>query len=278
VNAYGRAMTEETEPQTDEAPAAIPPVVILVEPQLGENIGMAARAMANFGLSELRLVKPRDGWPQESASKAASGALFIIEGVRVFARLEEAIGDLTHVYATTARARGMLKPVATPETAAREMHEMAAAGGRCGLMFGRERWGLENDEVALADALCIAPVNPQFASLNIAQAVLLLGYEWFKQREVTSLGRVTRFEKLAGEGLGWREDATRPATKQELIGFFEHLEGALDAVGFFWPPEKRPSSVRNLRNIFHRLQATEQDVRTLRGVVAALAKGPSGKR
>lgn len=271
-------MTEETEPQTEGAPAAIPPVVILVEPQLGENIGMAARAMANFGLAELRLVRPRDGWPQESAARAASGALFIVEGVTVFERLEEAIADLTFVYATTARARGMLKPVATPETAARAMHDRAAAGGRCGLLFGRERWGLNNDEVALADALCIAPVNPQFASLNIAQAVLLLGYEWFKQQEVRSLGRVTPFEHLEGEGLGWRQQATRPATKAELIGFFEHLEGALDAVGFFWPPEKRPSSVRNLRNIFHRLQATEQDVRTLRGVVAALARGPSGKR
>ena len=255
------------------------PVIILAEPQLGENIGTAARAMANFGLYELRLVRPRDGWPSEAADKAASGALFVTQKAQVYDRMEEAVGDLTRVYATTARPRDMLKPVVTPETAARQIHQQAQNGqGRCGLLFGRERWGLNNDEIALCDAICMAPVNPDFASLNIAQAVLLLGYEWFKQGNADSLGRVTEFDGLAGEGLGMNAKNTRPATKKELIGFFEHLEKALDESGFLWPPEKRPNMVRNLRHMFQRLQATERDIKSLRGIVASLSKGPMRKR
>lgn len=255
------------------------PVVILAEPQLGENIGTAARAMANFGLHELRLVRPRDGWPSVTADKAASGALFVTQGAVVFDTMEEAVGDLTYVYATTARPRDMLKPVVSPQTAAGQIHERSRLGeGRSGLLFGRERWGLNNDEIALCDAICMAPVNPEFASINIAQAVLLLGYEWFKQGNQGSLGRVTEFDGLNEEGMGMGAKDTRPATKKELIGFFEHLEGALDHSGFLWPPEKRPNMVRNLRHMFHRLQATEQDVRSLRGIVASLSRGPVGKK
>ncbi len=255
------------------------PVIILAEPQLGENVGMAARAMANFGLYQLRLVRPRDGWPSESANKAASGAVFVTQNAIVYETMEEAVGDLSYVYATTARPRDMVKPVVAPETAARQIHERTrASGGRVGLMFGRERSGLENDEIALCDAICMAPVNPDFASINIAQAVLLLGYEWFKQGNNDSLGRVTQFDGLTGEGLGMNAKDTRPATKKELIGFFEHLEQALDASGFLWPPEKRPNMVRNLRHMFQRLQATERDVKSLRGIVASLSKGPLRKK
>ncbi len=255
------------------------PVVILAEPQLGENIGTAARAMANFGLYELRLVRPRDGWPSPDADKAAAGALFVTQNALVFETLEEAIGDLTYLYATTARPRDMVKPVVTPQTAGEQIHKRAMEqGGRSGLLFGRERWGLSNDEIALCDAICMAPVNPQFASINIAQAVLLLGYEWYKQLPQGSLGRRTEFDGLAGEGMGMAAKKSRPATKEELIGFFEHLEGALDEAGFLWPPEKRPNMVRNLRHMFHRLQASEQDVRSLRGIVASLSRGHRGKK
>ncbi len=255
------------------------PVVILAEPQLGENIGTAARAMANFGLSEMRLVRPRDGWPSESADKAAAGALFVTQNAIVYDSMEEAVGDLTYVYATTARPRDMHKPVVSPQSAAREIHQRSKAGeGRSGLMFGRERWGLNNDEIALSDAICMAPVNPEFASINIAQAVLLLGYEWFKQGNSGSLGRRTQFDGMDGEGMGMAAKDTRPATKKELIGFFEHLEKELDHAGFLWPPEKRPNMVRNLRHMFQRLQATEQDVRSLRGIVSSLSRGPVSKK
>ncbi len=255
------------------------PVVILAEPQLGENIGTAARAMANFGLHELRLVRPRDGWPSETADKAASGAVFVTQNAIVYDSMEEAVGDLTYVYATTARPRDMVKPVVTPQTAALQIHQRAREqGGRTGLLFGRERWGLNNDEIALCDAICMAPVNPQFASINIAQAVLLLGYEWFKQGHEGTLGRQTQFDGLVEEGMGMAAKDTRPATKKELIGFFEHLESALDETGFLWPPEKRPNMVRNLRHMFQRLQATEQDIKSLRGIVASLSRGPRRKK
>ena len=255
------------------------PVVILAEPQLGENIGTAARAMANFGLQEMRLVRPRDGWPSETADKAAAGAVFVTQNASVYDTMEEAVGDLTYVYATTARPRDMHKPVVSPQSAARQIHERTKVGeGRSGLMFGRERWGLNNDEIALSDAICMAPVNPEFASINIAQAVLLLGYEWFKQGSTVSLGRRTQFDGMDGEGMGMAAKDTRPATKKELIGFFEHLEKELDHAGFLWPPEKRPNMVRNLRHMFQRLQATEQDVRSLRGIVSSLSRGPVSKK
>lgn len=246
------------------------PVIILVEPQLGENIGTAARAMANFGLSELRLVRPRDGWPSEKAVSAASGADFIIESAQLFATLGDAIGDLNCVYATTARVRDMVKPVLSFSGAAEDVAAKLEAGERAGVLFGRERAGLTNDEVALADSIIMAPVNPDFASLNMAQAVLLYGYEWHKAGESEKLGRETPFDGPGTPGLNLR--ASRPATKEELFGFYEHLEHELDASGFLTLMEKRPRMVRNIRNMFQRMCPTEQEVRTLRGIVAALTR------
>ncbi|WP_342642466.1 RNA methyltransferase [Rhodoligotrophos ferricapiens] len=250
------------------------PIVVLVHPQLGENIGAAARAMANFGLSELRLVEPRDGWPNPQAGRNASGADSIIEGARVFATVEEAIADLTYVLATTARRRDMIKPILTPETAARASAEKLAAGGRVGILFGPERTGLESDHVALADAIVMAPVNPRFASLNLAQAVLLVGYEWFKQAGEERLGRETPVDPAGQEGLQVVE--TRPATKAELLNFFTRLETALTRSGFLYPPEKAPIMIRNLRNLFSRAALTEREVRTLHGIVSSLTREKRG--
>ncbi len=250
---------------TTAAPA---PAIILVEPQLGENIGQAARAMANFGLTELRLVAPRDGWPNEKAVAAAAGATALVEQAKLFPTLAEAIADLHFICATTARVREMIKPVLSPESAVKTIATHAAEKQRCGILFGRERSGLENDEVSLADALVIAPVNPAFASLNLAQAVLLIGYEWRKLTAGTTLGRGTQFETPAVEGLG-RGKAV-PATRGELMDFFGHIEGELTLAGFFKTDEKRASMVRNIRNMFERASLTGQEVRTLRGIVAAL--------
>lgn len=235
------------------------PAVILVAPQLGENIGTAARAMLNFGLTDLRIVRPRDGWPNERARAAASGADIVIDNVQLFDRTADAVAGLDYVVATTARPRDMVKPIFTPETAAARMREAFAGGGRAGLLFGPERTGLENDDLALADALMMVPVNPAFASLNLAQCVLLMSWEWHKAGDTTEAERI-------------EYQQTRPANKEELLGFFEHLEGELDRFGFLKPPEKRPSMIRNLRNMFQRAGLTEQEVRTLRGVVAALTR------
>ncbi len=250
--------------------ATLAPCVILVEPQLGQNIGTAARAMANFGLTDLRLVAPTNGWPNEHAIKAASGADIIIEQASVFDTVEEAVADLNFVVATTARKRDMVKPVLTPETAAAEMHGRLGRGEQAGILFGRERFGLTNDQVVLADALIIAPVNPDFASLNLAQAVLLIGYEWFKLKSTGGLGRETEVETAAREGLGVRD--SRPANREELVGFFERLEHELDEGGFLRPPEKRPTMIRNVRNMFTRANLTEQEVRTLHGLLSSLIR------
>lgn len=247
------------------------PAVILMEPQLADNIGMVARAMANFGLDELRLVAPRDGWPNEKARIAASGANYVIDDAAPFDRLADATADLTWICATTARQRDLRKPVLTPEQAVTEMSRRIARGERCGVLFGRERNGLETSELAYADALVMIPVNAEFASLNLAQAVLILGYTWMLKRDDHSLGRVTTYEKPLQTGLNMGDD--RPATKEEQLGFFEHLEGELDRLGFFNPAERRPAVVRNLRTLFTRLGPTAQEVRTLRGVVATLAHG-----
>ena len=235
-----------------------PPCIILCEPQLGENIGTAARAMANFGLRELRLVNPRDGWPSEKARAAASRADHVIEAVQVFDSVEAAVADLGFVFATTARSREIAKPVRGPDEAAVTATRLGAGGTRTGYLFGRERWGLNNDEVALADEIVTLPVDPDFASLNIAQAVLVCAYEW---------------RLKANDGaLPFRldEEQNPPASKDDLLRLFEHLEGALDTVNFFRPVEKRPSMVRNLRNILQKASLTDQEVKTLRGVVAAL--------
>jgi tRNA/rRNA methyltransferase len=246
------------------------PVFILVRPQLADNIGMVARALANFGLEELRLVSPRDGWPNEKARIAASGANFIVDEARAFPALEEALGDLNWVAATSARQRDLVKPVLTPEQAVAEVRQRMAEGQRCGIVFGPERNGLETDEIANADAVVMAPVNPNFASLNLAQAVLLLGYEWMKQAGSGTLGRVTAYEEALQPGL--RTRGSPPASKEDLIGLFEQIEGELDRLGYFKPPEKRPSMVQNMRTMFTRMGATEQEIRTLRGIVKALVQ------
>jgi tRNA/rRNA methyltransferase len=252
------------------------PAILLVEPQLPDNIGMVARAMANFGLDDLRLIAPRDGWPQEKARIAASGANYVIDDATAHPTLEAAIADLNWVAATTARQRDLRKPVLTPELAIAEIERRTAEGQRCGLLFGRERNGLETSEVAVADAIVMIPVNTRFASLNLAQAVLLLGYEWLKASGHASLGRVTTYESPLVTGLRLGDD--RPATKDELLGLFEHLEAELDRLGFFNPPHKRPAVVNNVRTMFTRLGITEQEVRTLRGIVATLAKGKGHSR
>ena len=248
-----------------EGPA---PAIVLVEPQLGENIGTTARAMANFGLTDLRLVRPRDGWPNEHARKAASGADWILEGARVFDGAAAAVADLTHVYATTARPRGMVKPVITPEQAGEDMRARLARQETVGLLFGQERFGLRNEEVALAHEIVMAPVDPAFASLNIAQAVLLLAYEWFKG-EATTLGQATPQEP-ALSGPHTPSGGSSPATASELEGLFKHLEGELTDCGFLRPPEKVPSMMQNIRSMFLRAALTEQEVRTLRGMVSGL--------
>jgi tRNA/rRNA methyltransferase len=247
------------------------PAVILVEPQLADNIGMVARAMANFGLDELRLVAPRDGWPNEKARIAASGANFVIDDAAAYPALDGAIGDLNWIVATTARQRPLRKRVLTPEDAATEMRQRIAKGERCGFLFGRERNGLETGEIANADAIVMIPVNSRFASLNLAQAVLILGYAWMRESGRASMGRVTTYETPLQAGLNLGTD--RPATKEELLGFFEHLESELERLGFLYPPHKRPVMVQSIRTMFSRTVLTEQEVRTLRGIVATLAYG-----
>jgi tRNA/rRNA methyltransferase len=252
------------------------PSVMLMEPQLPDNIGMVARAMANFGLDDLRLVAPRDGWPNEKARIAASGANYVIDDASAFPTLEASIADCNWLAATTARQRDLRKPVMTPIEAVAEMRRRIAAGERCGVLFGRERSGLETDEVAHADALIMIPVNSRFASLNLAQAVLILGYEWMRGSDAQSLGRVTTYEKPLESGLYLGDD--RPATKEELLGFLKHLEDELDRLGFFNPSHKRSTVIRNLHTMYARMGATEQEVRTLRGIVATLAKGKGHAR
>ncbi|MBO3760646.1 RNA methyltransferase [Ciceribacter sp. L1K22] len=232
------------------------PVIILVEPQLGENIGMVARAMANFGLWELRLVNPRDGWPSEKARSAASKADHVIDATQVYETLEAAIADLNFVYATTARERDGFKPVRSPVVAASTLRAKFSGGERTGILFGRERWGLTNEEVALADEIVTFPVNPAFASLNIAQAVLLMSYEWMK----------SGMEDLAETRFTASEQ--RPATKDHLIGLFEQVEEALDARGYFRPEGKKPRMIENLRAVLSRRAFTEQEISVLRGVFA----------
>ncbi|SLN56442.1 RNA methyltransferase [Oceanibacterium hippocampi] len=237
------------------------PAIILVEPQLGENIGAAARAMLNFGLTDLRLVKPRDGWPNPRAKALASRADMVIDNARLFDSTAEAIADLSRVYATTARQRDMSKRVATPAEAADEMRAAYQAGATCGVLFGGERAGLHNDDIVLADTVLTVPLNPAFASINLAQAVLLIGYEWFQTGGIEPAS-VT----------GSRE--APPASKADLVHLFEHLEDELTESGFFDPtPGKKPVMVRNLRNMLQRAGFTEPDVRTLRGVIKSLAQG-----
>lgn len=255
------AGTDRTKPKLEGGPA-----IVLVRPQLAVNIGMCARAMANFGLSDLRLVSPREGWPRTGARRkgayaAAAGAVHLLEAARVFNSVEAATADLTYVYATTARERGQGKPVFVPGQAMPTTAARMGEGEQHGLLFGPERTGLDNDEVALADAILTFPVNPAYASLNLAQAVLLCGYEWHRAAH----GDAAPFEL---------PERSPPAQREMVLSFFEFLEGKLDTAGFFRPATKRPVMQRNLRNMFHRMELTQQDVRTWWGMVVRLAEGP----
>ncbi|MGM4917177.1 TrmJ/YjtD family RNA methyltransferase [Tardiphaga sp. 813_E8_N1_3] len=251
--------TDSTKAHTD----LVGPVVILVEPQLGENIGMCARAMGNFGLTRLRIVNPRDGWPNVHARRAASGADHILDKVELFDTVEAAVADCTLLFATTARAHDQAKPVVAPEAAAAETIAHVATGATAGILFGRERYGLQNEEVALANRIITFPVNPAFASLNLAQAVLLCGYEWFKQATSNALPYAM-------------PERSEPASQHQMSAFFENLVGELDKVEFLRPPEKRDTMLVNLRNIFTRMEPTKQDMHTLHGVVMAIAEGRKG--
>jgi tRNA/rRNA methyltransferase len=235
------------------------PVIIMVRPQLGENIGMAARAMLNCGLSTLRLVAPRDGWPSERAQRAASGADIVLEKAELFDTVGEAVADLERVVATTARNRELTQRIVTARRAASDVRAWIGQGDRVGILFGPERTGLENDDMVHADtALCI-PLNPQFSSLNVAQAVLLVSYEW------AAAGDATPGERMA-------DHATRPATKDELENLFAHLERALDQSGFLRNKDNRSSMVLNLRALLQRAAMTEQEARTFHGVIKFLSK------
>ncbi|MCI4589048.1 TrmJ/YjtD family RNA methyltransferase [Sphingobium sp. BYY-5] len=228
------------------------PVIVLVRPQLGENIGKAARAMLNFGLTEMRLVSPRDGWPNPDAGPAAAGADVVLDGAQVYETLADAVADCAHVYATTVRKRGVTKPVVTPEEAAREIH---TAQGRSAFVFGPERSGLETDDVALARKIVTVPINPEFGSLNLAQAVILCAYEWSKQAHLEQ-PTVT--------------DLLEPAPQVELEGMIGQLNTLLEKVGYFFPPDRAPATKLTLRNLLTKPGWNHLEVRTLRGVLSHL--------
>ena len=248
-------------PSKASRPSAGAPIVILVRPQLGENIGMAARAMLNCGLGELRLVAPRDEWPNMKAERAASGADAVLEGARVFDDVAAAVADLHRVYATSARNRELTQRIAPPREAAAEMAGAIAAKRRVGLMFGPERTGLDNADLAHADTVITIPLNPAFSSLNLAQAVLLVAYEWSQ-----AVGGIGATKLSTGD--------SAIASRGELEEFVQRLEAELDAAGFFKVAEKRPRMMLNIRALFSRAQATDQEIRTLHGIVSELV----GKR
>ena len=228
------------------------PVFVLVRPQLGENIGKAARAMLNFGLTELRLVAPRDGWPNPSAGPAASGADIVLEKAQVFDSVADAVADCAHVYATTVRKRGLVKPVVTPEVAAQEIH---ASQGRVAILFGPERSGLETDDVTIARKIVTVPINPEFGSLNLAQAVILVAYEWSKHVALESPPLV---------------DLDPPAPQVELEGLIGHLDDMLADTGYFFPPDRVHVTKRTLRTVLTKPAWNANEIRTLRGVLSAL--------
>jgi tRNA/rRNA methyltransferase len=237
------------------------PAIILVAPQLAENIGAAARAMLNCGLTDLRLVRPRPTWPHPRAVAAAAGADAVLDKARVFASTAEAVADLNYVYATTARPREGVRVVVTPRAAAGEIRERLTRGERSGFLFGPERTGLENDDVNVADALLTVPLNPDFSSLNLAQAVLLASYEW----------RMSGDQTAAQQLVTGRAEA---ANKDEVLAFFARLEAELDDCGFLRNTEMRPTMIRNIRNIFHRAGLMAHEVRTLQGIVTGLTQRP----
>lgn len=240
----------------------IQPAIVLVRPQLGENIGKAARAMLNFGLTELRLVTPRDGWPNPDAGPSASGADIVLDNARVFETTEEAVADLNHVFASTVRGRDITFPVVTPGEAAKQIHETTARGARSGILFGPERSGLENEDVVLADTILTVPVNPEFGSLNLAQAVILIAYEWHNQKDDTP---AVQFPDDSGPYEG-------PATKEELISFLEYLEEELESRSYFFPAIRKDAMTKTLRAIFQNADLTSQEVRALWGVIKGLVR------
>ena len=236
------------------------PTFVLVRPQMGENIGAAARAMLNFGLARMRLVDPRDGWPSPKAVAMASGAAGrVLDHAGVFATTSDAVGDAAFVFATTARGRDLTKPIVTPERAMEQARALIASGQKVAFLFGPERTGLENDDIALANAIISIPVNPEFPSLNLAQAVLLCAYEWQRQGsdtppEVLALGRTERASAL------------------EVKHLADHYEDRLEAAGFFFPATKAEGMKLNLRNLWSRMPLTRADVQTLHGALRQLLR------
>lgn len=235
------------------------PIIVLVRPQLGENIGKAARAMLNFGLSEMRLVAPRDGWPNPNAGPAASGADIVLEKAQVFGTLAEAVADISHVYATTVRKRGVTKPVVTPAEAAGDIIAAASSAKpvRSAILFGAERSGLDIDEVAMARTIITVPINPEFGSLNLAQAVILCAYEWSKHQTLASPPKV---------------DLDPPAPQDELDGLINHLFGQLEPRRYFYPPERMAATKQTLRNLLTKPGWNSLEIRTLRGVLSSFDK------
>jgi tRNA/rRNA methyltransferase len=235
------------------------PVIVLVRPQLGQNIGKAARAMLNFGLTEMRLVAPRDGWPNPDAGPSASGADVVLEQAKVFDTVHDAIADCSNVYASTVRRRDLIMPVVTPEQMA---DAIVAWPGRTAILFGPERSGLETEDVALANAIVTVPINPEFGSLNLAQAVILLAYEWSKRSDLA----VPPTKELEA-----------PAPHGELEGLIGHLEAELDAKGYFHPPSRTQATKNTIRTIFTKTGWSSREVKAIRGIVRALVDPPRNR-
>jgi tRNA/rRNA methyltransferase len=235
---------------------ALPPAIILVRPQLGMNIGMAARAMGNFALADLRLVAPRDGWPNPEAGPPAAGADHVLEAATVHADVAEGLAGCALTFATTLRGRDMIKPVVTPREAARMIREAAARGLRSGILFGPERSGLTADDLAPVQTIVTCPVNPGFGSLNLAQAILLMGYEWFQAGDPPTVPPIDHV----------------PAPHDEVAGLVAHIESALDEAGYFHVPDRAPATRRTIAHMLTRPQFSAQEVRTLRGIIRALAE------
>ncbi|WP_394728242.1 RNA methyltransferase [Altererythrobacter sp. GH1-8] len=243
--------------------ASNPPVIVLVRPQLGENIGKAARAMLNFGLTEMRLVAPRDGWPNPDAGPAAAGADIVLEQAQVFETTADAVADCVHIYATTVRKRGVTKPVVAPDEAGRAI---VSEPGRSAILFGREASGLETEDVALARSILTVPINPEFGSLNLAQAVILTAYEWSKAVRNAGQAGVTLVQPTA------EDEVLPPASQAELDGLIEHLERMLEPKGYFFPEARAETTRRTLRGVLTKPGWNHLEVRTLRGVLSTLQR------
>ncbi len=251
----------------------VQPVIILVRTQLGENIGGAVRAMLNFGLSELRLVAPRDGWPNPAADAMAAGALPVLEQAKIYTTTEDAVADLNYVAAATARMRDLEIPVVGTHNIGTKMRDHLANDLKCGIMFGPEKAGLTNDDVVLADEILTYPINPAFQSLNLAQAVGVFSYMW-----AASASTSTEESKNGTLPPVFTQPDSKPANRADLVRMFEHFEDELLKAGYFYPPAKAALMKRNIRAPFIRAKMTEQEVRTMRGMIKALAKGRGKQR